>query len=97
MVRLSGKPDVTVESDEQNRGTPYRTCSIAVYVDDVDVKQLDRIRVSLSKIVSSPEISVIATGKPTALDTRKYVRLRMVYYGHRLDADRVVDAIRSAF
>ena len=97
MVRLFGPPDVIVESDEPNRGTLYRICSIAIYVNDVSVKQMDRIRVALSKIVSSPEVSVLATGKPTALDTRKFVRLRMAYYGHKLDAGKVVTAVKAAF
>jgi hypothetical protein len=97
MVRLFGPPDVILESDEQNRGTPYRTCSIAVYVNEVSVKQMDRIRVALSKIVSSPEVSLLATGKPTPLDKRTFVRLRMVYYGQKLDVDEVMNAVKSAF
>jgi hypothetical protein len=97
MKHIFGKPNVTVETDEPNRGTPYRTCSIAVYVDDVDVKQMDRIRTALSKIVSSPEVTVLASGKPTALDKRRFQRLRMVYYGQELERDSVVKAVQSAF
>jgi hypothetical protein len=47
MVRLFGPPDVNVESDESVRDTRYRTGSIAVCVNDVNVKQMDRIRVAL--------------------------------------------------
>ena len=81
--------DVRVETDEQNRGTPYRTCSIAVYVDDVDTAQMDRIRFALSRIVSNPEVAAIANGKPTPFDPRRFVRLRMVYYGAQLEAKSI--------
>lgn len=86
---------VKVEADYQNRGTPYRTCSIAVYEDDLDVKQMDKVRFALSRIVSSPEVSIIATGKPTPLDPRRFVRLRMVYYGEQLAADSIEAAISA--
>lgn len=88
--------ETRVEADDQNRGTPYRTCSIAVYIDDLDDRQLDRIRFALSRITSNPEVSVIASGKPTPLDPRRFVRLRMVYYGEQLDAKRIEDAVGSA-
>lgn len=91
-----GKPEVKVESDEQNRGTPYRTCSIAVYLDDLDTRQMDQVRAGLSKVVSSPEVSVLATGKPSAGDRRKFVRLRMVYYGEKLTSASIVEAVRGA-
>lgn len=96
MPRQSGRPDVTVESDEENRGTPYRTCSIAVYVRDLDGSQMDHVRAALSRIVSSPEVSVIATGRPTTSDNREFVRLRMVYYGEKLAAASISDAITGA-
>ncbi len=89
------KPDVVVEADHQNRGTPYRTCSIAVYVDDLDTSQLDRIRFGLSRIVSSPEVSVLAKGNPTPVDKRRFVRLQMGYHGKQLEAEKIVEAVKS--
>ena len=97
MPLISGKPEVRVEADTQNRGTPYRTCSILVYRDDLNTGEMDRVRAALSGIVSSPEVTVIATGGPTALDRRRFVRLRMVYYGEMLDAGSIVGAVQSAF
>lgn len=91
-----GKPDVTVETDKQNRGTPYRTCSVAVYRDDLDTRQMDRVRAALSKIVSSPEVSVLTTGRESAGGRREFVRLRMVYYGERLSPASIVEAVQSA-
>ena len=91
-----GKPDVTVETDEQNRGTPYRTCSIAVYRGDLDTRQMDRVRGALSKVVSSPEVSVLTTGRESAGDRRNFVRLRMVYYGEKLTPASIIDAVQSA-
>ncbi len=90
------KSKAKVEVDERNRGTPYRTCSIAVYVDDLDTGEMDRVRFALSQIVSSPEVSVIAGGNPTPLDPRRFVRLRMVYYGERLPAESIESAIEAA-
>ncbi len=95
MALISGSPDVTVESDEQNRGTPYRTCSIAVYLSDLNTQQMDRVRAALSNVVSSPEVTVLATGNPSARDSRKFVRLRMVYYGEKLLPESIVTAIRG--
>ena len=88
-------PEVKMETDEQNRGTPYRTCSIAVYVNDLDTQQMDKVRFALSKIVSSPEVTVLATGRPTPLDPRSFVRLRMVYYGEQLAADKIEQAVNE--
>ncbi len=92
---MAGQEKVKVEVDEQNRGTPYRTCSIAVYVNDIDTKQMDRVRFALSRIVSSPEVSIIATGNPTPIDPRRFVRLRVVYYGEKLAEDTIEDAIEA--
>ncbi len=92
---MSEPPQVRVESDDQNRGTPYRTCSIAVYVDDLNAEQMDKARFALSRVVSSPEVSVIASGNPTPIDPRRFVRLRMVYYGERLAADKIESAISA--
>ena len=86
-------PEVKVEADEQNRGTPYRTCSIAVYVNDLDTQQMDKVRFALSRIVSSPEVTVLATGQPTPVDPRNFVRLRMVYYGEQLAAAKIEQAV----
>lgn len=97
MSLISKKPDVTVESDEQNRGTPYRTCSIAVYRSDLDTRQMDLVRAALSRVVSGPEVMVLASGRPSVIDKRKFVRLRMVYYGERLAAESIVEAVRSVF
>ena len=93
MRRQPGRPEVTVESDEENRGTPYRTCSIAVYVRDLDSSQMDQVRAALSRVVSSPEVSVIATGRPSAIDSREFVRLRMAYYGKKQSAESITEAI----
>lgn len=87
---------VKVESDDQNRGTPYRTCSIAVYVNDLDTQQMDKVRFALSRIVSSPEFSILASGNPTPLDPRRFVRLKMVYYGEQLDAKTIESVIITA-
>lgn len=93
---MTEMPKVKVETDEENRGTPYRTCSIAVYVDDLNALQMDAVRFALSKIVSSPEVSIIASGKPTPLDPRNFARLRMIYYGTQLPAAKIESAIRTA-
>lgn len=94
---MSVKPDVKIEVDERIRGTTARNCSIAVYTRDVSVEQMDRIRLALSKITSTPEVSAIATGKPTALDPRPFVRLRMSYNGEQVDSVEVERAVKSAF
>ena len=88
-------PEVRVETDDQNRGTPYRTCSIAVYVDDLNIGQMDRVRFALSKVVQRPEVSVIAKGRPTPVDSRRFVRLRVVYYGEQAPAEKVEKAVRD--
>lgn len=93
---MSNTSLVKIEADDQNRGTPYRTCSIAVYVNDLDTKQMDRVRFALSRIVSSPEVSLLAAGNPTPLDPRKFVRLRMVYYGEQLDAEAIESVVTAA-
>lgn len=95
MPLKSGKSDVVVESDQQNRGTPYRTCSILVYRSNLDSRQMDRIRSALSGIVSSPEIALVAAGRPTVTDSRRFVRLRMVYYGKQLPSESILQAIQD--
>lgn len=92
---MPGSSKVKVEADDQNRGTPYRTCYIAVYVNDLNTKQMDKVRFALSRVVSGPEVTITASGKPTPIDPRKFVRLRMVYYGEQLATDKVESAIES--
>jgi hypothetical protein len=90
-----GKPDLKVESDEQGRGTPFRTCSLLIETGELSGKDLERIRAALAPLMRNVEVSVVGGGMASLIDKKKVTRVRVNYYGSEIPAEKVVAAVRS--
>ena len=91
------KPAVRIESDAQSRGTPFRTCSLAIGKSSLSARDLERIRAALAPVVPNAEVTLVGSSRASLTDSTMLTRVRVNYYGEReADPERVIAAVSSA-
>jgi hypothetical protein len=92
---LFSKPDVIIEADAANPGTPFRTCTLRVTGRSVSPELARKVRAALQ--LAKPGCEVTELPLADVREASKLgARFRMTYYGEQHPADQIKSAVLKA-